>query len=101
MLCRFEDNNAKLLKELADSTNRSAQFRTVICLIIKGQETYFEGVCPGTILIDYKGAQGFGYDPIFKPNGFDMSFAQMDMAQKNQISHRGLAVQKLISYLNK
>ena len=97
--CSFEDNNTKLLSELADKQNRAAQFRTVICLILNGEEFYFEGICPGEILEDYQGEQGFGYDPIFKPNGFNLSFAQMSTEQKNEISHRVLAVKKLINYL--
>jgi XTP/dITP diphosphohydrolase len=99
--CSFEDNNTKLLAELNDKPNRKAKFRTVICLIIDNEETYFEGICEGEILKAYHGEKGFGYDPIFQPNGFQESFAQMSMEQKNEISHRGLAVKKLIAYLNK
>lgn len=97
--CSFEDNNTKLLTELHDAKTRNAQFRTVVCLIIDGEETYFEGVCKGEILTAYQGEKGFGYDPIFRPNGFEESFAQMSMEQKNEISHRGLAVKKLIAFL--
>ena len=99
--CSFEDNNKKLLSELKSKPNRNAQFRTVICLVIEGEETYFEGVCAGEILTEYHGDKGFGYDPIFKPTGFSESFAQMKMEQKNEISHRGLAVKKLINYLHR
>ena len=97
--CSFEDNNTKLLKELGGKTNRLAQFRTVICLIFDGEEHYFEGICAGEILTEYHGEKGFGYDPIFKLSGFEVSFAQMTTSQKNEISHRGLAVKKLIEYL--
>lgn len=97
--CSFEDNNKKLLSELEGVSNREAQFRTVICLIIDNQETYFEGICTGEILTENHGETGFGYDPIFKPTGYSESFAQMSMEQKNEISHRGLAVKKLIYYL--
>ncbi|MFT4752514.1 MAG: XTP/dITP diphosphohydrolase [Salibacteraceae bacterium] len=96
----FEDNNRKLLGALKESVNRKAQFRTVICLIQDGNEHYFEGICPGDILEEYAGSKGFGYDPIFKPYGFKESFAEMSMETKNEISHRGLAVKKLISFLN-
>jgi len=99
--CSFEDNNTKLLVELKGKSNRKAQFRTVICLIIENKESYFEGICKGEILSSYQGEKGFGYDPIFQPSGFKASFAQMTMAQKNEISHRGLAVKKLITFLNK
>ncbi len=98
--CSFGDNNEKLLRNLKGKSNRAARFRTVICLIIDGEETYFEGVCEGKILESYHGNQGFGYDPIFQPMGFKESFAQMTTTQKNKISHRGLAVQKLIKFLN-
>lgn len=98
--CNYHDNNEKLLRELEKNENRSAQFRTVICLIIHGEERYFEGVCPGEILKEYQGENGFGYDPLFLPIGFNVSFAEMSTADKNKISHRGLAVEKLLSYLN-
>jgi XTP/dITP diphosphohydrolase len=98
--CDAGDNNQKLLKELGTTTQRKANFRTVICLIVNGKEFYFDGVCNGSILTAYQGEEGFGYDPIFLPDGFKQSFAQMSTRQKNTISHRGLAVQKLIAYLN-
>lgn len=99
--CSFEDNNTKLLKALNGVSDRSARFKTMICLIIDDQEFYFEGVCEGAILDSYAGKDGFGYDPLFLPKGFNESFAQMSMNQKNEISHRGLAVKKLIEYLNR
>lgn len=99
--CDYNDNNEKLLRELNNVEDRSAQFRTVICLIIKGKEHYFEGICSGEILKAYQGENGFGYDPLFRPKGFEQSFAQMSTTSKNEISHRGLAVQKLLQFLNK
>jgi XTP/dITP diphosphohydrolase len=99
--CSFKNNNEKLLKELKGKPSRKAQFRTVICFIGQGQEYFFEGVCKGEILLDYQGEDGFGYDPIFRPSGFLESFAEMTMDQKNEISHRGLAVKKLIVHLQR
>jgi XTP/dITP diphosphohydrolase len=89
-----------VLKKLVGQTNRKAQFRTVISLIIDGKETLFEGIVNGTILKEKYGEKGFGYDPIFQPEDFDISFAEMDLNKKNEISHRGRAVKKLIAYLN-
>ena len=93
------DNIQKLLKALDEQTNRQAQFRTVIALYWEGSVHFFEGMCRGTILPNPIGNQGFGYDPIFMPEGYDLSFAQMSLEQKTQISHRGLAMQKLINWL--
>ena len=93
------DNVQKLLSALEGQTNRQAQFRTVIALYWEGSVHFFEGVCRGTILQNPIGNQGFGYDPIFMPEGYDLSFAQMSLEQKTQISHRGLAMQKLIYWL--
>lgn len=94
-----ENNITKLLSEMAGVENRNAQFRTVICLNLDGNQYYFEGICKGTILTKKQGNQGFGYDPIFQPNGFKQSFAEMDSADKNRISHRGLAIEKLVKFL--
>ena len=80
--------------------NRSARFRTVISLILDGEEYSFEGKVVGEILYQKTGIDGFGYDPIFKPTGYDQSFAEMTMKQKNEISHRGIAVKKLIHFLS-
>jgi len=88
-----------LLNNLEEKTDRSARFRTVIALIYKGQEYLFEGICPGKILHERHGSEGFGYDPIFQPTGFDQSFAQMSAEEKNAISHRGRATQKLAEFL--
>jgi len=100
------DNNAeanmqKLLVNLKDETNRKAQFRTVIALNLNGKQYLFEGICKGEILTQKQGAQGFGYDPIFKPEGFEKSFAEMTLKEKSVISHRGRAVGELVSFLKK
>lgn len=92
-------NNAKLLTELAGKTNRNAQFRSVITLIHDNEETQFEGIVKGKISTELSGTDGFGYDPLFTPEGFDRTFAEMTMEEKNPISHRGLAVEKLINHL--
>ena len=97
--CSFEDNMNKLLNALSGENNRKAGFRTIICLIEGGKETFFEGDVQGIILEEKKGVEGFGYDPIFKPDGFRTSFAEMNLDDKNKISHRGRATQKLIDYL--
>ena len=95
-----EENMQKLLSEMEGQKNRNACFRTVISLILDGEEYFFEGKVVGEILYQKTGVEGFGYDPIFKPTGFDQSFAQMTMKQKNEISHRGVAVKKLIHFLS-
>jgi len=97
--CSFDDNMNKVLHELEGKENRNACFRTVISLIIDGEEIQFEGSVSGKILKEKQGAEGFGYDPIFQANGFDISFAEMEMDIKNKISHRGHATKKLIEYL--
>ena len=95
-----ERNMDKVLSELDGVQNRKAKFRTIISLIINGTETLFEGVVKGTILTERHGNKGFGYDPIFEPKGFEISFAEMDLSDKNKISHRGIAVQKLKEFLD-
>lgn len=97
--CSFEDNIDKVLKELDGIDNRAASFRTVIALIVDGKETFFEGNVTGKILHIRSGTKGFGYDPIFRPDNFSISFAEMDMELKNSISHRGIATRKLLEYL--
>lgn len=94
-----EENMRKLLKELEGKESRKARFRTVISLIWEGQEYFFEGIVEGVILTEKRGEEGFGYDPIFQPDGYDRSFAQLIMQEKNEISHRGRAVQKLLQFL--
>jgi len=100
-----ENNNAeanmnKLLKNLEDNPYRKAQFKTAIALNIQGKQFIFEGICEGTILTEKRGTSGFGYDPIFLPDGFNTSFAEMDMNEKGNISHRGKAIEKLVTFLN-
>ncbi|BAX80070.1 non-canonical purine NTP diphosphatase [Labilibaculum antarcticum] len=92
-------NMKKVLENLNGVENRKSRFRTVISLIIDGKENQFEGIVEGNILEKERGIDGFGYDPIFEPKGYDISFAEMDMTEKNKISHRGLAVRKLVNYL--
>jgi XTP/dITP diphosphohydrolase len=96
----FVSNMDKLLENLAGKPNRRAQFRTVIALILNDKEYLFEGICKGVITESKSGEKGFGYDPIFKPDGYSKTFAEMELADKAKISHRGIAVAKLISFLN-
>lgn len=95
-----QDNMNLLLNNLANNPNRNAQFKTVITLNIKGQQQLFTGIAKGIITTEKSGNQGFGYDPIFQPHGFQETFADLSLETKNQISHRGKATQLLISYLN-
>jgi len=97
--CSFVDNVNKLLREMKGKSNRSARFRTVITLLLDGELHQFEGACIGEITEAPSGAGGFGYDPVFKPEGYEVTFAELSLAEKNKISHRGLAVQKLIAFL--
>ena len=97
-----KDSNAnmdKVLNQLEKINNRKARFRTVITLIIDGEEKLFEGIVEGKIIREKRGKGGFGYDPIFVPDGFDHTFAEMQPDDKNKISHRGRAVEKLVHYL--
>ena len=96
----FQDNVDKLLFNLTNITNRKAQFRTVISLILNQQEYFFEGICEGTILTEQKGTSGFGYDPIFIPTGSSKTFAEMSLEEKNIFSHRKKATQQLIEFLS-
>ena len=98
--CNAENNIQKVLKELSGISNRKAQFKTVIALILDGKKYFFEGEVKGEILKEKTGSGGFGYDPIFSPDGYEESFAQMSIELKNKISHRGLAVKKLVAFLN-
>jgi XTP/dITP diphosphohydrolase len=95
----FEQNMQLVLDKLGDSENRAARFKTVISLIIEGEEFLFEGSVEGRITKSRTGTGGFGYDPIFKPDGYDISFAEMSADEKNRISHRAKATEKLISFL--
>jgi len=95
----YEDNVQKMLFEMKDKPDKNAQFKTVIALNLKGDQYVFEGICKGEILKGKKGEKGFGYDPIFKPEGFEKSFAEMSLEDKGKISHRGKATKKLLAFL--
>ncbi len=97
--CSFQDNMDKVLTNLKDIENRQAQFKTVITLVLENQEHQFTGIAKGTIRTEECGSEGFGYDPIFEPEGYDITFAEMSMEQKNKISHRGKAVKQLSAFL--
>jgi XTP/dITP diphosphohydrolase len=97
--CNPEDNMQKLLAAMSGKNDRSAHFKTCITLIINNIEQNFFGEIKGSILTERHGNEGFGYDPIFQPTGYDLSFAEMSMEEKNKISHRALAVAKLVDYL--
>lgn len=99
--CSYQDNVDKLLDALKGTENRKAVFRTVIALNLDGETHYFEGRCDGIITKDQRGDGGFGYDPIFQPDGFDETFSELGTEVKNSISHRGRATQKLIDFLKK
>ena len=96
----FDANIEKLLINLATAENKTARFRTVISLLIDGKEYLFEGICTGKIIEEKKGANGFGYDPVFIPDGSSKTFAEMDMAEKNKFSHRKKAMEKLVAFLD-
>ena len=95
----FKDNIEKVLNKLANETNRNARFRAVISLIIEGKETQFEGICKGKIIDIPQGTEGFGYDPIFIPDGSNRSFAEMSIEEKNHFNHRTKAAAKLVAFL--
>lgn len=95
-----EANMALLLKRMQGVENRRARFRTVIALILNGEEHLFEGVVEGEITRERSGAEGFGYDPVFRPTGYEQTFAEMPLELKNSISHRGRATAKLIDFLS-
>jgi XTP/dITP diphosphohydrolase len=94
-----QNNNEKVLAALLGKSNRNGAFRTVIALIFEGQEFIFEGKIEGKITESLKGNNGFGYDPIFQPNGYEQCFAEMSLSEKTQISHRGIAVAKLAAFI--
>lgn len=98
--CSFQDNVNKVLRLLNGVSDRKACFRSVICLIMNGEKHFFEGKVEGKIIEIQKGTEGFGYDPIFIPDGFAETFAEMPLEEKNAISHRGIATQKLIKFLH-
>ncbi|MFO7655774.1 MAG: RdgB/HAM1 family non-canonical purine NTP pyrophosphatase [Bacteroidales bacterium] len=97
--CSFDDNMNKVLEKMKGIKDRKARFRTVIALIGHGNLKTFEGCVEGEILNHKSGTGGFGYDPVFRPDGYDLTFAQMSLADKNRISHRAIAVNKLVDYL--
>ena len=97
----FNKNMDLVLQKMQGITDRSARFRTVISLIIGNEEHLFEGIVNGTIRTEKSGEEGFGYDPIFEPEGYNITFAEMGLEEKNTISHRGRAMEKLIAFLNK
>ncbi len=94
-----DDNMNLLLLNLNKKTDRQAKFTTIIALIMNGNEFIFEGELAGSIISEKKGSNGFGYDPIFKPNGYNNTLAQLDITEKNKISHRALAFKKMIDFL--
>jgi len=95
-----EKNMEKLLIELQNKSSRKAKFRTIIALNLRNKQYLFEGICDGEILNEKTGVKGFGYDPIFKPSNASSSFAEMNSEEKNIISHRGIAIQKLVNFLS-
>ena len=97
----YDDNVEKLLKVMMGIENRNARFRTVISLQLNSEELIFEGIINGTITNEKKGEKGFGYDSIFLPNGSKQTFAEIDLEVKNNISHRALALNKMVNHLNK
>ncbi|MEZ4883524.1 MAG: non-canonical purine NTP diphosphatase [Chitinophagales bacterium] len=98
-LCKASDNISLLLSKLKGIENRQAQFRTVVSLILEGQEYQFEGIVKGSIIDSLRGDKGFGYDPVFVPEGYSQTFAEMDADEKNKISHRAKAIEKLVVFL--
>jgi len=100
MNCSFEDNMNKVLRKMHGKANRDARFRTVIALVEGGQLRYFVGEIRGTIVQEKRGSKGFGYDPIFLPEGYSKTFAEMSLADKNLISHRARAIDQLIQYFS-
>lgn len=99
--CNPMDNMNKVLSEMLNQTNHAARFRTVIALIMDGKSYLFEGIMEGVIINEKRGQHGFGYDPIFQPKGYDLTFAEMDQPTKNSISHRAKATARLIEFLQK
>ncbi|WP_138432074.1 RdgB/HAM1 family non-canonical purine NTP pyrophosphatase [Fodinibius saliphilus] len=99
----YQDNNDKLLDELSEvpTQDRKAQFRTVAAFVTDKGQYAFEGICRGEILKEERGEQGFGYDPVFKPEGYELTFAELGADEKNKISHRGKAIQKFYNWLKK
>jgi len=97
--CSFHDNVVMVLEELGNNPNRKASFRCVVCLILDGSEHTFEGHIDGLIIHQEMGTEGFGYDPVFLPGGYEMTFAELPAATKNEISHRGRAIREMLKFL--
>ena len=97
----MQQNIALVLQQLGTTENRRARFKTVISLLLNGEEHFFEGTVEGVITNEIKGNGGFGYDPIFQPDGYDLTFAEMDLEEKNRISHRAKAIRLLVEFLKK
>ena len=96
----FDRNIEKLLTKLGNETNRAARFKTIISLVVDGKEHLFEGLCDGRIIFERRGNQGFGYDPVFVPDGADHTFGEMSLKEKTIFSHRKKATEKLVTFLN-
>lgn len=96
----FDDNIDKLLREMGSASERSARFRTVIALILDGKEYLFEGIVEGEIISERRGTGGFGYDPVFIASGYERTFAEIPLEEKNSISHRAMAMRQLMAFLN-
>ena len=97
--CNSDDNMDKLLEALTNATNRTAQFKTVVALNLNGNQQLFTGIAKGKITLEKTGNQGFGYDPIFQPEGYDVTFAQLSLEEKSLVSHRGKAIEQLIEFI--
>lgn len=97
--CTYDDNNRKVLKALDGVLNRKARFVTVICLKLNGETHFFRGEVEGQIINEYRGSDGFGYDPIFLPDGYAKTFAELGVSEKNKFSHRAVAISKMIDFL--
>lgn len=97
--CSPQDNLDKLLSEMASAPNRNARFRTVIALLLNGETHFFEGEIKGRIIEEKRGNTGFGYDPVFLPEGYNQTFAELGETEKNKISHRAIATRKLVEFL--
>lgn len=95
----FQQNIDKLLANLKEKENKNARFRTVVCLLLNGKEYFFEGICKGRIIAEERGAKGFGYDPVFIPDGAEKTFAEMSLEEKAHFSHRSKAVDQLSLFL--
>lgn len=98
--CTYDDNNRKVLKALEGESNRKARFVTVICLKLQNETHFFRGEVDGQIINEYRGSDGFGYDPIFLPDGHTKTFAELGIDEKNKFSHRAVAISKMIDFLN-